>query len=251
MNKGEITIQIRDRVGTIQFFHPQSNCFPSAQLERLTKAVEQLGADKEVKVIVLKSEGERAFCAGASFDELLAVADLEEAQDFFSGFARVILAMINCPKIIISRVQGKAVGGGVGLIAGSDYSFALESADIRLSELAIGIGPFVIEPVVSHKIGKSALAALSLNPNSWQTAWWAKEKGLFHKVYEKAFDMDNDIDQMASRLATYSSEAMQELKKTFWTGADQWPELLHERAAISGRLVLTDAAKKVINSIKK
>ena len=248
---GSLYTQIVNQIATVEFGHPASNSFPSVLLERLTKELNKLSENDEVSVIILKSEGNRAFCAGASFDELVAISNLEEGKAFFSGFANVINAMRNCSKLIIGRVQGKAVGGGVGLASACDYVFATEFASIKLSEFTIGIGPFVIAPAVERKIGVSGLAELTLAASDWKTAYWAKEKGLFAQVFEKIEDLDNEVAILANKLASYNPEALVQMKKVLWEGTDHWTELLSERAEISGKLVLSEFTKKALEKFKK
>ncbi|MCK4561823.1 MAG: enoyl-CoA hydratase/isomerase family protein [Flavobacteriaceae bacterium] len=251
MNQGTIFTNITNKVATITFFHPASNSFPRELLNRLIDAFNRLSNDNNVHIILLQSEGEKAFCAGASFDELLEIKTLEEGKIFFLGFADLILAMRNCSKLIIARAQGKAVGGGVGILAASDYCFATEAADIKLSELSIGIGPFVIAPALERKIGVSALSELTIDAKSWKTAYWAKQKGLFARVFETNRDMDDAIDNLTQNLANYNIEALTEMKKVFWKNTNHWDELLTERASISGRLVLSDFTKNALKKIKK
>ena len=248
---GQIQTSIRNNIGTISFSHPASNSFPSVLLDRLVENINRLSDDDNVHVIVLKSEGDRAFCAGASFDELVAIKTLLDGEKFFSGFANVINAMRTCKKIIIGRVQGKTVGGGVGIVSACDYVFALESADIKLSELSIGIGPFVIEPAVERKIGLAAFSELTIDATHWQTAYWAQKKGLFNKVFEKTREMDTAIEQLASKLASYNIESLVEMKKIFWKNTEHWNDLLIQRAKVSGKLVLSDFTKNALQKFKK
>jgi methylglutaconyl-CoA hydratase len=248
---GSLFTNIQNNIATIEFGHPASNSFPSALLERLTTALISIGNKDEVSIIILKSEGEKAFCAGASFDELVAISNLEEGKQFFSGFANVINAMRACGKLIIGRIQGKAVGGGVGLAAACDYALATENASIKLSEFTIGIGPFVIEPAVSRKIGISGIAELTLDATNWKNAYWAKEKGLFANVFETQKELDNEIEILASKLASYNPIALAEMKKVLWKGTEKWTDLLAERAAISGELVLSEFTKKALLKFKK
>ncbi|HIE45044.1 MAG TPA: enoyl-CoA hydratase/isomerase family protein [Flavobacteriaceae bacterium] len=248
---GQIQTSIRNNIGTISFSHPASNSFPSVLLGRLVENINRLSDNDNVHVIVLKSEGDRAFCAGASFDELVAIKTLLDGEKFFSGFANVINAMRTCKKIIIGRVQGKAVGGGVGIVSACDYVFALESADIKLSELSIGIGPFVIEPAVERKIGLAAFSELTIDATHWQTAYWAQKKGLFNKVFEKTREMDTAIEQLASKLASYNIESLVEMKKIFWKNTEHWNDLLIQRAKVSGKLVLSDFTKNALQKFKK
>jgi len=248
---GQIQTSIRNQIGTITFSHPASNSFPSALLDRLVENINRLSNDDAVNVIILQSDGDRAFCAGASFDELVAIDNLTDGINFFSGFAKLLNAMRLCNKIIIGRVQGKAVGGGVGIISACDYVFALESADVKLSELSIGIGAFVIEPAVERKIGLAAFSELSLDATHWQTAYWAQKKGLFNKVFENKREMDEAIHNLADKLATYNKKALAEMKKIFWKNTGHWNDLLIERAKISGELVLSDFTKKALQKFKK
>ncbi len=251
MSNGSLYTYIQNNIATVEFFHPASNSFPSELLARLATAFNELSSNPEVHVIVLKSEKEKAFCAGASFDELVAISDFEEGKHFFLGFANVLNAMRNCSKIIIGRVQGKAVGGGVGIAAACDYCFATEQAAVKLSELTIGIGPFVIEPAVTRKIGIAAFSELALDATSWKTAYWAKEKGLFASVFNSINEMDTEVDNLALKLSTYNSEALVALKKTFWEGTEDWNVLLEKRAEISGNLVVSEATKKALQKFKK
>ena len=222
---GFLLTTIENKIATLEFGHPASNSFPSVLLERLTNELNNLSNNSAVLVIILKSSGSGAFCAGASFDELLAVSNQEEATQFFSGFANVLNAMRNCSKIIMGRIHGKAVGGGVGIIAACDYALATTESTIKLSELAIGIGPFVIEPAVSRKIGKSAMTEMTLD-TEWKSAIWANQKGLYAKVFATTAELDAEIMAFANKLAAYNPEALLEMKKVFWEGTENWNTLL-------------------------
>ncbi len=248
---GSLYSQVTNGIAIIEFGHPASNSFPGVLLERLENEFNKLSEDDAVQVIVLKSEGEKAFCAGASFDELLAVENMQQGKVFFAGFANVINAMRNCKKLIIGRIHGKTVGGGVGLAAACDYCFATEHASIKLSELSIGIGPFVIAPAIERKMGVGALAELTLAAHEWKNAYWSKEKGLYARVFENTSEMDKELDFFARKLAGYNPAALYEMKKVLWAGTDDWGNLLQERAAISGELVLSDFTKKALTQFKK
>lgn len=247
---GSIFTHIDHYVATVTFSHPQSNCFPSDLLQKLIDTFNRLDSDDSVKIILLQSEGKKAFCGGAFFDELLQVSDAAAGKRFFSGFANLINAMRKCSKLIIGRSQGKAVGGGVGILAACDYCFATEASDIKLSELTIGIGPFVIAPALERKMGVSALSELSLEAKSWKTAYWAEKKGLFNKVFENIRDLDNGIDILIHQLSQYNPEALLEMKKMFWAGTAHWDELLIQRAEISGKLVLSDFSKEALSKFR-
>ena len=248
---GSLYTRIENKIATIEFGHPASNSFPSELLERLANEFDSLSTNNEVAIIVLKSEGERAFCAGASFDELVAIDNLKDGKYFFSGFANVINAMRRCSKLIVGRVQGKTVGGGVGLAAACDYVLATEAASIKLSEFTIGIGPFVIAPAVERKVGVSGLAELTLDATSWKNAYWAKEKGLYGRVFENIDELDKEVEVFTEKLASYNPEALDEMKKALWIGTEHWQELLIERAETSGKLVLSDFTKKALAKFKK
>ncbi len=248
---GSLYTNIQNKIATIEFGHPASNSFPSELLTRLQKEFQKLSENEEVHVIILKSEGEKAFCAGASFDELVAIENLEQGRLFFSGFANVINAMRKCKKPIIGRIQGKTVGGGVGLAAACDYVLATEAAAVKLSELTIGIGPFVIAPAVERKMGLAALSELSLAAHEWKNAYWAQEKGLFAKVFESISDMDKEISLLSEKIASYNPQASQEMKKVLWENTEHWDKLLIERAGVSGELVLSDFTKNALAKFKK
>ena len=241
--------EVKNNVGFITFFHPAGNSFPSAQLQELVKLIQDLDANENAAIIVLQSEG-TTFCAGASFDELLQIDNLSDGKQFFSGFANVINAMRNCSKLIVGKVQGKAVGGGVGIIASCDYAIATTKADIKLSELTIGIGPFVIEPAVSRKIGHTAMGELTLAANEWKSATWAFEKGLFAKLVQPE-DLDSELEKFALQLASYNPDALAEMKKVLWQNTAHWSTLLYERAEISGKLVLSAFTKKALEGFRK
>jgi len=247
---GYVNVENHKGITTIEFFHPQSNSLPRRILEDLANEIHTAGTDKETKVIVLRSGGEKAFCAGASFDELTQIADEKKGFAFFSGFADVINAMRKCPKLIIGRIHGKCVGGGVGLAAAVDYAIAHESADIKLSELAVGIGPFVVGPAVERKIGCSAFSQLAIDATMWRNSDWAKKKGLFAEVHPTVEGMDESISRLTNQLANSSPEAMSELKTIFWKGTEDWDNLLCKRAEISGRLVLSSFTKEAIEKFK-
>ncbi len=251
MELGSIKTQIANNIAKVTFSHPASNSFPSSLLQQLTDELQSLHKNEDVTIIVLQSEGSGVFCAGASFDELVAISNYQEGSKFFSGFANVINAMRKCSKLIIGRIHGKAVGGGVGLAAACDYTFATQKSDIKLSEIAIGIGPFVIEPAVSRKIGKTALAEMTLTPTLWKSANWAKEKGLFTEIFDTVEELDNRLENYINELAQYNKEALADIKEVLWEGTENWDSLLYERAAISGRLVLSDFTKNALEKFKK
>ncbi len=250
IKEGYIKSETHNGITTIEFHHPQSNSLPSKLLEELAQEIHSVAYDDDTRVIVLRSSGDKAFCAGASFDELAAITNKEEGLQFFSGFANVINAMRKCSKLIIGRIHGKTVGGGVGLIAATDYAIAVEGADIKLSELAIGIGPFVVGPAVERKIGTASFSYLALDATMWRNADWAKRKGLYAELHPTIEGMDESVGRLSNTLSHSSPEAMAELKKILWKGTENWDLLLHERAAISGRLVLSEFTRTAIQRFK-
>ena len=250
MTEAYVKQQIQNNIATIEFFHPEQNSLPGTILAQLANTITEVGNMSEVQVIILKSGGDRTFCAGASFQELIAIEDAATGKVFFSGFAHVINAMRKCPKFIIGRIQGKTVGGGVGIAASTDYCMATQFASIKLSELNVGIGPFVVSPAIERKMGVSALSQIAIDANTFYDANWAREKGLFAQVFESIEVMDAAVQAFADHLCTYNPEAMREMKKVFWRGTEDWDNLLAERAAISGRLVLSDFTKEKLQKFK-
>jgi methylglutaconyl-CoA hydratase len=247
---GRVSTHIEGGIGTVTFFHPQSNSLPGALLRELGDTIAHVGQKADVRVIILRSEGQKAFCAGASFDELVAIDDEATGLRFFSGFAHVINAIRTSPKLVIGRVQGKAVGGGVGLASAVDYCLATKEASVKLSELAVGIGPFVVGPAVERKVGVSAMSQMAINATVFMSAEWAREKGLYAEVFDTEEALDEAVQALAQRLSASSPEAMFELKKIFWQGTEHWDRLLVERAGISGRLVLSDFTRNAIAKFK-
>lgn len=245
--QGSITTEIINGIATITFYHPSHNSLPGKLLGELENAIYSAGNNDDVILIVLKSQGERTFCAGASFDELVSIEDETNGKTFFMGFANVINAIRKIPKVVIGRVHGKAVGGGVGLAAACDYCMATKYGSIKLSELAVGIGPFVIGPAVERKVGISAFSHMALNATEWRTAAWAREKGMYTEVFDTTEQLDKYVVHFTEKLATMNPEALRLLKKVFWEGTEHWDELLEERAAMSGRLVLSDFSKRAIS----
>ncbi len=250
MSSAYVKSHIEHGINTIEFFHPQSNSLPGKILEELAREIHFAGTHDDTKVIILKSAGEKTFCSGASFDELVAIKKEAEGLKFFSGFANVINAMRKCPKFIIGRIQGKCVGGGVGLASAVDYAIATNKAEIKLSELAVGIGPFVVGPAVERKIGTAAFSALAIDATNWRNTDWAKRKGLFAEIHDSVENMDEAVYKLANTLANSNPTAMAEIKKIFWRGTEHWDELLKERAGISGKLVLSEFTKNAIEKFK-
>ena len=250
MSTSYVHLKVENKVGYIEFYNPPHNALPSEMLARLMELIETAGADPSVAVIVLKSGGDRTFCAGASFDELIQIKNIKSGIEFFSGFANVINACRKCTKIIIGRVQGKAVGGGVGLASALDYCFATQHASIKLSELALGIGPFVVGPAVERKVGLSAMSALAINADKWFDANWGLQKGLYSEIFQDNESMDKAIDELAFKLSKSHQEATKKLKKVFWRGTEDWDELLSKRAKISGELILSEFSKNAIKKIQ-
>jgi methylglutaconyl-CoA hydratase len=248
---GYVRTETHQSITAIEFYHPQSNSLPAKILHDLAHAIHDAGVDFNTKVIILRSAGSNAFCAGASFDELAAIKDISRGVEFFSGFAHVINAMRKCPKLIIGRIQGKCVGGGVGIAAGVDYAIALDGADIKLSELSLGFGPFVIAPAVERKIGAAAFSALSIDAAHWRSAEWSLRKGLYAELHSNVEALDEAISKLASNLSHSNPEAMTELKHMLWKGTDHWDTLLNERSAISGRLALSEFTAAAIAKLKK
>lgn len=249
-DQGTVELTVVGSIGTVTFSHPKSNALPGVILNKLAETIADAGANDDISVIILKSAGEKAFCAGASFDELVAIENAEQGVKFFSGFAKVINACRKCPKFIIGRVQGKAVGGGVGMASAVDYCLATEAASIKLSELAIGIGPFVVGPAVERKMGTAAFTQLAIDATTWKSAEWAEDKGLFTELFPDIDSLDEAVSNLAETLSQSSPEAMTELKRISWAGTDNWDKLLSERAEISGTLVLSDFTAKAIAKFK-
>lgn len=242
--------QIQNGISTIEFFHPAHNSLPGDILAKLANTIKEAGENDGVKVIVLKSGGDRTFCAGASFKELISINDAETGRVFFSGFANVINAMRKCPKFIIGRVQGKTVGGGVGVASATDYCMATKFASIKLSELNIGIGPFVVGPAVERKLGLTGMSQIAIDANTFYDAEWARQKGLYAQVYDSTEALDEAVQAFAQNLCTYNPEAMREMKKMMWSGTENWDDLLAQRAAISGQLVLSEFTKETLKRFK-
>jgi methylglutaconyl-CoA hydratase len=247
---GYVKTEFHSGITTIEFFHPQSNSLPGKLLDFLAQTIHGAGNDEETKVIILRSGGVKAFCAGASFDELLSIKNEADGLKFFSGFAHVINAMRTCPKFIIARIHGKAVGGGVGIAAAADYAFAVDGADIKLSELAVGIGPFVVGPVIERQLGMAAFSHMAIDATMWRNADWAKRKGLYAELHPSLESLDEAIVKLSNELVNSNPMAMAEMKKIFWSGTDNWDKLLIERAAISGKLVLSEFTKTAIAKFK-
>ncbi|WP_347922675.1 enoyl-CoA hydratase/isomerase family protein [Pontimicrobium sp. SW4] len=241
---------IKNKVGYIEFFHPSHNSLPSNLLTELARTITKAGEDEGIRVIVLKSGGDRTFCAGASFEELVDISNEEMGKAFFSGFANVINAMRKCPKFIVGRIQGKTVGGGVGLASATDYCMATKFAAIKLSELNVGIGPFVVGPAVQRKLGLSAMSQIAIDANTFYSAEWAQQKGLFTQVYQTVEELDEAVNTFAKNLCSYNPKAMSEMKTMFWRGTEDWDQLLIQRAKISGRLVLSDFTKETLKKYK-
>lgn len=247
--EGYVKSHTEHGITTIEFFHPQSNSLPLKILEQIDQEI-HFSCTHDTKVVVLKSAGEGAFCAGASFDELSAIKTETEGLKFFQGFAKLINGMRKCNKFIIGRIHGKCVGGGVGIAAACDYTIAVKTAEVKLSEVSIGIGPFVVGPAVERKIGVSAFSQLAIDATLWRNAEWAKRKGLYAEVHETVQNLDESIYRLANTLAHSNPDAMAEMKKIFWKGTENWDTLLNERAAISGKLVLSDFTKNAISKFK-
>src|SRR5690554_6493795 len=246
MTEAYVKQEINNGIATIEFFHPAHNSLPGDLLANLADTITKAGNNEEIKVIILKSGGDRTFCAGASFNELININDAQTRKIFFSGFANVINAMRKCPKFIIGRVQGKTVGGGVGVASATDYCMATKFAAIKLSELNVGIGPFVVGPAVERKLGLSAMSQIAIDANTFYAASWAQQKGLYNQIYDSVEELDEAVQKFAENLCNYNPEAMREMKKVFWSGTEDWDKLLAERAVISGRLVLSEFTKETL-----
>ena len=251
ISEGHVRTETHDGITTIEFYHPQSNSLPGRLLDALTHEVHGAGNDPQTRVIILRSAGSKAFCAGASFDELMAIQNADQGFLFFSGFAHLINAIRKCPQFVIARIHGRCVGGGVGIAAAADYAIAVDGADVKLSELALGIGPFVVGPAVERRIGLSAFSALAIDATMWRDAEWARKRGLFTELHQELSQMDESIDRLARTLAHSSPEAMALLKAIFWKGTEHWDQLLVERAAISGRLILSQFSRTALHNFRK
>ncbi len=247
---GYVRTELNDNIATITFSHPAHNSLPGHLLKELSQSIRSLEDKDDIHVLILKSDGNRTFCAGASFDELTAVSNPEEGKKFFMGFAQVIEACRNSSKVIIGRIQGKAVGGGVGLISAVDYAIANEYASIRLSELKLGLGPFVIGPAVKRKIGNRLYAQLALTPSDWKSAQWAQTNHLYDEIFTTTEEVDERVASLSTELASYNPEALKSLKQVIWRGTEEWPSLLLHQAEISGKLILSEYTKNAIAAFK-
>ncbi len=246
---GNAFVEIAHGVARVTFSHPKSNSLPGPLLSDLASEFDALAKSNDVRVIILQSQGGATFCAGASFDEFKAIKTAAEGKEFFSGFARLVLAMIRCPQFVLGRVHGKAAGGGIGMIAACDYAFAMETASVRLSELALGIGPFIVGPVIEHRVGPGPFAAMAID-TEWRDAAWCERHGLFSRVFDTPHAMDAVLTSTATRLANSNPDAMARLKRVFWNGTEHWETLLFERASMSGELVLSDYTKRAIQAFE-
>ena len=250
LGSGAVTCSITDGIATVSFYHPKSNSLPAVLLNDIAGRIAAVSKHPASRVVVIRSEGAGTFCAGASFDELKRIESPEAGKEFFMGFARVMLAMRRCTKPIITRVQGKVVGGGVGIVAASDYVLAVPEAPVRLSELAVGIGPFVVGPAIERRIGASAFSALALDAD-WRDAHWCVEHGLYTRLCDNLPALDQVLGTLSHRVAAFNPEAIAQLKSALWHGTDDWEELLEERAAMSGKLVLSDFTRNAIAAFEK
>ncbi|MDQ2666092.1 MAG: enoyl-CoA hydratase/isomerase family protein [Gemmatimonadota bacterium] len=247
---GDVSVTISDGIGTITFCHPKGNSLPGALLQRMADAIDWLGKDSAARVLVLRSDGTGPFCAGASFDELIDISDAEQGEEFFSGFARVILAMIRAPKFVLVRVHGRTAGGGVGIAAAGDYTFAVKTASAKLSELTVGIGPFVVGPVIERRVGQGPYAAMAVDAD-WRDADWGERHGLYSRLFSDVASMDAAINGLAGALAASNPEAMANMKRVFWKGTEAWDTLLAERARMSGTLVLSEFTRSAIAKFRE
>ncbi len=250
MKNGFVKLETENKIATITFYHPKSNSLPSKLIKEMIDKFNQLSDDENVNVIILKSEGDKTFCAGASFDELIEINNFEDGKNFFMNFANLINAIRKCKKIVIGRIIGKVVGGGVGLVAVCDYTFAKKDASLKLSELALGLGPFVVGPPIERKIGKEAFIEMSLDCE-WRSADWAKQHGFYHEVFDSINELDEKLKSFSYQLSGRSSEALTQLKQIYWEGTEHWDELLEQRAENSGKLVVSDHTKKFIENFNK
>ena len=245
-----VNAQVLNQISHIEFGTSKSNSLPGEILELLAQTILSEAAKVDVKAIVLKSSGEKAFCAGASFDELLQIDELEISKKFFGGFAKVLNAMRTCGKLVIVRVQGKTTGGGVGIACGADYCFATKDSSLALTELNLGIGPFVIGPYVERKIGKSEFTAMAIDAD-FRSAQWAERNHIYHVVSDSIEEMDEKLTVFLDTLASRSADALALLKKVSWEGSEHFEKLMPERIQMSASLILEDSAKENINKIKE
>ena len=245
-----VKTELHAHIQTIEFHHPQGNALTSVLLTDLTHEIAHAVYNTDIHVILLRSAG-NAFCGGASFGELLSIKNEKEGAQFFSGVANLILAMRRCPKFIVARIHGKCVGGGLGIAAAADYAIALEGAEVKLSELTIGIGPFVVGPAIERKIGVSAFSQLAIDAGNWRNADWARRKGIYAELHPTVESMDESLARLANSLAHYSPEATAGIKKMLWRNTENWEQLLTESAAISGRLVTGAYAKNYLDKFRE
>ena len=238
-------------IATISFFHPEQNSLPTIVLRSLIKTINLLSNDSGILVIILKSDGRGTFCAGANFTEMLEINDSISGYKYFNGFADLINTMRLCPKLIIVRVQGKSVGGGVGLLAAGDYCMATKDAAIKLSDFNIGIGPFVIEPAIERKIGRSNMAQLTIDATSFYSPAWALDKSLYNAVYDDIKSLDIAVQDFAVKISNFNPIAVTKMKEIFWKGTEDWGLLLSERAYLSGKFVLSPYTKKALKLFKQ
>lgn len=246
-DSGTVVYTASPPLAHIEFYHPKGNSLPSRILEELTLAFRRASEEPDLRVITLQSRGDGAFCGGANLDELRAIRDFESGKAYFMRIAELLTAMRDTPGCIIAKVQGPAVGGGVGLIAASDFVCAGQDAPVRLSEVSLGIGPFVIGPAVIRKIGLSAFSTLSLDAGTWYDAHWARSFGLYNRVVESHVELDRVAEQLAGDLAASGPSAVTTLKRELWRGENDWPARLEESAEQSAKLLMTEHTQRLLH----
>lgn len=242
---GNVQLEKNKKIGRIKFFHPKGNSLPSNLLDELVQAFEKSEKDPDIRVIVLESKG-NSFCAGASLKELKKLKNIDETTSFFMGFADLLNTIRKMSKFVLAKVHGKVVGGGVGLVAVCDYAFATNAALIKLSELSIGLGPYVIEPAVSRKIGTTAFTQLSLDSAEWKSAQWGLENGLYAKCVTDKKALDQTVINNAERLSNYDQQSLRHLRKLHWKDTNNWESLLPKNAKITAKLALSDFTQNKI-----
>lgn len=229
----DLVISLSERVLTLTIDRPdRRNALNDAVLDGMLGAL--TSPPPEARVILVRSAGDRVFCAGADLAVMSNDATGLEQHNARGGLRRVVDAMRACPLPVVARVQGICLAGGVGLIMGADLVVAAERASFGLPEVDRGLWPFMVSALLARHVSPKVAMDLMLTGRRFGAAE-AREIGLISRVVPDD-ELDSQVDALVAELAAKAPVAVRMGKAAFWAAAET--PLAHALEAMQAQLSL-------------
>jgi methylglutaconyl-CoA hydratase len=219
-----LEVSAGDGVVTVTLDRPDvRNALSAGLITELTRCMREIAGREDVRAVILTGEGD-SFCAGADIGYMRQTASFsyEENLEDAGRLAALFESIAECPKPVVARIKGAAIGGGVGLVAAADVSVAEEGTIFAFSEVRLGISPATIAPFVLRKIGHSHARSLFLTGERFG-AERAREIGLVHEVAPEG-ELDEVVQKKIGQITSGGPESLASTKRLLGELADADPQ---------------------------